>query len=185
MEEGANREDYEVKWDHLRAGLAAVGVAGVDVLDAGCGNGWFTGHLRDAGYHPQAVDFSPAAAELAREHVGPGVQIDVGGLDEYQAGRRFPLVVCIDVLFHVTDDASWEASLGNLASHVESDGHLVVQDHLVDQPDDPAEPGTRHTRWRSLDMYRGVLAGWELVEHDHYVLPGEGRAKDLMIFRRR
>jgi 2-polyprenyl-3-methyl-5-hydroxy-6-metoxy-1,4-benzoquinol methylase len=181
LEESANERDYETKWEHITSAFATVGIAGVDVLDAGCGNGWFTAHLRDTGFHPQAVDFSPTAVDLAREHVGPGVRIDVGELDGYQAGRRFPLVVCIDVLFHVTDDEKWRASVANLASHVEPGGHLVVQDHLTEQPEEPTDPAIRHTRWRTLDTYERALTGWEVVLHDHYLLPGEGRAKDLMV----
>jgi 2-polyprenyl-3-methyl-5-hydroxy-6-metoxy-1,4-benzoquinol methylase len=154
------------------------------MLDAGCGNGWFTIRFSKAGYRPEAVDFSPAAAELTREAVGPGVKVEVAPLDGYQAGRTFPLVVCIDVLFHVTDDERWRATVDNLAAHVGDGGRLLIQDHLTDVPSGPVDPTTSHTRWRTLDAYLQALDGWELAVHDNYVLPGEGRAKDLMVFER-
>jgi 2-polyprenyl-3-methyl-5-hydroxy-6-metoxy-1,4-benzoquinol methylase len=185
MGQEANLEDYESKWEHLRAMLATLGLDGAAVLDAGCGIGWFTERLAADGHGLTAVDFSASAVEIARRRLGDQVDIEVGRLDQYQSGRTFPLVVCIDVLFHIVDDEQWRATLANLATQVAADGAFVVQDHLVDTPADVVDTTTTHTRWRSVSMYEAALPAWEIEALDHYLLPREGQTKDLMVFRRR
>jgi len=179
-----NRLDYETKWEHLRSVLVAQRFEPDALLDAGCGIGWFSEQLQRAGYTPTAIDFSPTAAELARARLGPDASVEVASLSDYHAGRTFPLVICIDVLFHVVNDDQWRASVANLGAHVAANGLLVIQDHLVDEPSEELCPTGSHTRWRSKAMYRAVLDGWELIAVDHYLLPGEGQTKDLMAFRR-
>ncbi len=205
--ETANREDYESKWEHLSATLATLDldeppiprggdgegdratgearVDGVAVLDAGCGIGWFTERLVGRGYQLTAVDFSASAVDIARRRLGDKVDIQVGRLDEYQSGRTFPLVICIDVLFHIVDDDQWRATVANLAAQVAAGGAFVIQDHLIDAPVEIADVTTTHTRWRSEAMYSDALAGWELATLDHYRLAREGQTKDLMVFRHR
>lgn len=182
--ESGNRRDYETKWEHLRSVLVSQGVEPDELLDAGCGIGWFTERLLAAGHRPTAIDFSPAAVELARRRLGPASSVEVASLADYHAGRTFPLVICIDVLFHVVDDDQWRVTVANLGAHVASNGLLVIQEHLVDEPAQVAGLAASHTRWRSEAMYRMVLDGWELLALDHYMLPCEGQTKDLMLFRR-
>jgi SAM-dependent methyltransferase len=184
MGDEANRQDYGVKWDHLRQALIDAGVGPCAFLDAGCGIGWFSEHLQAEGYTPTGVDFSPSAADIARRHLGD-VVVEVGSLDGYRAGRTFELVICIDVLFHLVDDDIWLATVANLAAHVAAGGHLTIQESLVEVPAEAGSSTVKHTRWRSLADYTDALPDWEVVLHDHYPLPNEGGAKDLLIFGRR
>ena len=181
-EEG-NSLDYETKWAHIRRALVDVGITPGPFLDAGCGIGWFSQHLQAEGYTPTGVDFSPSDVEIARRQLGDAA-VEVGSLDTYQSGRTFDLVICIDVLFHLVDDQIWQATVTNLSGQVTSGGHLVIQESLVERPADVGSSTVQHTRWRSLGNYTAVLAGWELVLHDHYRLPAEDADKDLLVFRR-
>jgi 2-polyprenyl-3-methyl-5-hydroxy-6-metoxy-1,4-benzoquinol methylase len=181
-EEG-NQRDYGVKTEHLHLALTELGIGPVPFLDAGCGIGLFSQYLAEQGYTPTAVDFSPSAVETARQRLGQDAVV-VSALDQYQAGRTFALVICIDVLFHLVDDDLWRATVTNLADHVASGGHLAIQESLVETAAQPQHPTVRHTRWRPLASYTDVLAGWELVRHDHYRLPAEGETKDLLVFCR-
>jgi hypothetical protein len=90
-------------------------------------------------------------------------------------------VVCIDVLFHIVDDARWRRTVQNLASLAGRE--LLIQDHLVPVAGPQgAGGGAVHCRWRTLEMYRHALGGWELAAHEVYHLPFERVSKDLLRF---
>ena len=56
------------------------GVGG-PVLDAGCGTGHVTGHLRDLGVEAFGIDLSPGMIDIARrDH--PGLRFDVGSMTD-------------------------------------------------------------------------------------------------------
>ncbi|EWT07569.1 hypothetical protein N864_06420 [Intrasporangium chromatireducens Q5-1] len=99
------------------------------VLDAGCGKGWFTRALARCGYRVDGIDSSPhAIAEAAREAVGLDTY-EVATLHEWAPPHLYDAVVAIDVLFHVTQDDVWLASVHNLAALTRLDGLLVIADH--------------------------------------------------------
>jgi 2-polyprenyl-3-methyl-5-hydroxy-6-metoxy-1,4-benzoquinol methylase len=184
--EELNTQEYERKWRHVGVVLEGLRTAGArSLLDAGCGNGYFTERALQLGFEIHAVDFSADAVRLARSQAGrEGVQWSVGPLDTFAPGRQFDVVMTIDVLFHVVDDELWRSSVVNLASLVSDNGTLVVQEHLVEQSAEGRADGTTHTRWRDLTDYRRALDGWDLISHDHYDLPESASWKDLVAFRR-
>jgi SAM-dependent methyltransferase len=180
--EGANRDDYDAKWNQLRIVLLREVQHGARrILDAGCGTGWFTRRAAKLGFaEVDAVDFSTTAAEIARRNA-PTSSVQVGELDKISSTNPYDVVMCIDVLFHVVDDATWSRSVNNLAALVGSHGALVIQDSLSE----PGEPQpARHVRFRSLPTYERELQEWALETHNTYVLSNEVIRKDLMVFRR-
>lgn len=182
MSEADNQRTYETKWEHLEAALAAQGTPG-DLLDAGCGSGWFTQRFVERGHTVTAFDFTASGITAAKERVSGEVTWVVSDIASFPTDRDWPVVVCIDVLFHIVDDAAWRAAVLNLGA-LAAGGALIIQDHLVDRPE-PAPagpPGTFHTRWRTLDDYRSVLTGAVLAKHDHYEIPAEDSTKDLLVF---
>lgn len=183
--DAANERDYRAKWAEISAALdAAAVVPPASVLDAGCGIGWFTERLIERGHPVTATDFSAAALRLAQRRLeGRGVPLVHVSLENLALPERFDAVLNIDVLFHVVDDERWARAVTNLADHVAPAGHLVIQEALRAASDDAGSAS--HTRFRSLDDYRRVLAGWELVDHRPYALPEAGTTKDLLIWRRR
>lgn len=184
-EEG-NSADYAAKWDHIRPALCSVIAPGATVLDAGCGTGWFARRLAGLGFVVDAVDFSEVAVGKAREAVAGIRNWHVGDLALFEPGGRYEAVMCIDVLFHVTDDGKWKGILGNLAGLVEDEGVLLVQEHLLPRAErsEAARGGTTHVRWRCREDYEEALKGWRLLLHHAYQLPRSGARKDLLAFRR-
>lgn len=183
LSEADNQAAYEAKWDHIGPTVAALGPPG-RLLDAGCGIGWFTQRFVDAGHQVTAFDFTATGIAVARERVSGAVAWEVADLAGFRSDEAFAVVTCIDVLFHVVDDAVWTASVRNLRD-LAAGGHLVVQEHLVPHAEAsrPVTPdGTFHTRWRSLEQYQQALADATLVSHQPYVVAGEGAAKDLLVF---
>ena len=178
-----NARDYAAKWNHISALLTRYGPpAGARVLDAGCGIGWFTRRLVEFGYAVDAVDFSPAAVALARSQINHPVNWHVSSLEGYEPSCSYDLIVCVDVLFHITDDAIWRRSLQRLASLIRPGGALVIQDHLLAET--LGHSGAPHVRWRTLTDYVNVLLGWKVLVHDRYTLPVEDTWKDLLLLKR-
>src|SRR3712207_2038456 len=74
-------------------------VGGLDVLDAGCGTGYLSRKLRDAGARVTGVDFSAKMIEIARAR-NPGVDFRVDSASELATvgDAAFDLVVSNYVL---------------------------------------------------------------------------------------
>jgi 2-polyprenyl-3-methyl-5-hydroxy-6-metoxy-1,4-benzoquinol methylase len=182
LDEAANRDDYAAKWDRVRAVLARELQHGATrLLDAGCGTGWFTARAAALGFDGvDAADFSSTAAEVAQRNA-PTSRVRVAALDEITSPEPYDVVMCVDVLFHVVDDAVWARSVSNLAALTARRGALVIQDSLNETG---APPPARHVCFRSLAAYRETLPGWDVDKHETYVLPQEAERKDLLVFRR-
>ena len=83
------------------------GVAGLRVLDIGCGGGFLAEQFAALGCHVTGVDPSPVSIGAAHAHaLGRGLRIDyqVGAGEELPVpDAAFDLAYCCDVLEHVSD----------------------------------------------------------------------------------
>lgn len=112
-------------------------------LDAGCGTGEFSVALARRGWLVTGFDPSPYAIEIARAraaHVAPAVRFGLGGVDDFETGSTYDLVLAVDVLEHIENDA---AAMSRLASFLGRGGALVVT-----VPMDPA-------LWSAADEFSG------------------------------
>lgn len=100
------------------------------VLDAGCGKGWFARHMAGFGHAVEAIDASPSAVTTARgdDAGATPATYAVSTLSQWRPGRLYDVIYCVDVLFHITDDGEWRASVRNLADHVRLGGRLILAD---------------------------------------------------------
>jgi SAM-dependent methyltransferase len=126
------RDNESNVWNALYerpAALALLGdVAGLRVLDAGCGPGAHAAALVERGAVVTAVDASPAMVELASERLGGEVRVLRADLAEplpFEAGS-FDAVLCSLVLHYLCD---WEPALSELRRVLRSGGSLVVSTH--------------------------------------------------------
>lgn len=103
------------------------------VLDAGCGKGFFSRALAGFGHRVDGIDTSPHALELCRAQGGPTEFYSQSSLSEWAPAHLYDAVVAIDVLYHIMDDAEWEASVRNLASLVRLGGRIGLVDHSRDE----------------------------------------------------
>ncbi|MER6463664.1 class I SAM-dependent methyltransferase [Streptomyces sp. NPDC048409] len=122
------------------------------VLDAGCGKGHFARALARCGHHVDAFDTSEEAIGRARAE-GGGPRYAFAALDEWRSPWLYDVVLSVDVLFHVLDDAEWAAGLRNLASLVRITGRLIVTDEHTDEP----VPRGDYILHRPLAAYRREL----------------------------
>jgi SAM-dependent methyltransferase len=95
------------------------------LLDVGCGDGTLLGFMRHA--RPDirewaGADLSGAQVERNRSRF-PGVAFDVLNLETAWLERTFDLVLCSEVIEHLSDQA---AAMRHLARMLNPQGHLVV-----------------------------------------------------------
>ncbi|HEU5143731.1 MAG TPA: class I SAM-dependent methyltransferase [Dermatophilaceae bacterium] len=123
------------------------------VLDAGCGKGYFSRQLAGFGHRVDGIDTSAHAIDLCRAGAGPSESYAVSELSRWSPPHLYDAVVCIDVLYHLMDDAEWEASVRNLASLVRLGGIIGLVDH--DRDEDRVWRDYQKTR--AVSRYRNLL----------------------------
>ena len=100
--------------------LAAQGLdlAGLNVLDIGCGGGLFSEALAKAGAHVTGVDPSPGVIDIATRHAAEGgLSIDYRAStaeDLAASGAQFDVVCAMEVLEHVVDMPAFVATAGSM-----------------------------------------------------------------------
>ena len=93
---------------------------GLTALDIGCGGGLVAEPLARLGAKVTAVDADAVAIEAARLHAADrdvAVDYRVGSSDDLAAaGRRFDLVLALEIIEHVADRETFLATLGALVA---------------------------------------------------------------------
>lgn len=149
-------------WDRMVLGAFAEHVPGGTVVDAGCGPGRLTGHLRSLGLDVSGLDLSPAMIALARsEH--PGLRFQVGELSAlpHAAGSLDGVVAWYSIIH--TPPAGQPAVFTELARVLRGGGVLLLAFQVGD--------GVR----RRTEPYGHVVS----APLESYRLRPEGVAEDL------
>ncbi len=105
------REAVDAHWDIASEGFTPL--AGKTAIDVGCGAGLLAEPLARLGGAVTGLDAAPENIGAARAHAAlSGLDIDyvAGGIEDL-AGRRFDLVVSMEVIEHVADPAAFVAGL--------------------------------------------------------------------------
>jgi 2-polyprenyl-3-methyl-5-hydroxy-6-metoxy-1,4-benzoquinol methylase len=99
-------------------------IAGLRVLEIGCGRGAFAGYLADLGADVVAADFSPAAVALAGELLDGRGEARVEDIQQLPfADGAFDLVISLETLEHVPDPSR---GLAELVRVTRPGGRLIV-----------------------------------------------------------
>lgn len=148
-----NRACYALRREVLDRALrdAACDPRGRRVLDVGCGSGFWTAYYTGRGADYTGLDIAPTSVARLQEAY-PESRFVLSDVSEADLEGAYDIVNVFDVLYHITDDAKWEAALGRLARAVAPGGLLLVTD-AFEETERPAE----HNRMRSLARYRAAL----------------------------
>lgn len=152
-----NNQLYRVRSETLEQLLQAqaVDLAQTDVLEVGCGTGFYTDWFtRRAVRSYTGVDITSVSVQRLQEHYGQWkfVRADVTA-SALPLRRRFDLVLIADVLFHIVDDRRFGAALRNIAQVLRPGGVLVLSDILGAS----TAQTVAHCRWRSYADYQAAL----------------------------
>jgi hypothetical protein len=133
------------------------------VLDAGCAMGLLVETLRDRGVDARGVDLSSFAIASVSEALRPFCA--QGSIGE-PFGRRFDLIVCIEVLEHMPADEA-DRAIANFAAHTDdvlfSSTPFDYREptHInVRMPEDWAEAFARHGFYRDVDFDASFITKW-------------------------
>ncbi|GAA4759349.1 class I SAM-dependent methyltransferase [Actinomycetospora chibensis] len=186
IREGLDRYRTELTDDAV---LDAVGPCdGLDVLDAGCGEGYMGRLLAERGARVVGADISDSLVDAARAHEDAerlGLRYEVASLEDLtEPDDSFDLVVCNHVLSDVADPGRALAELGRVlrpggrlvalmlhpcfyTAHAERDasGSIPVTTYFtertISQPFNVAgieSPDQVHMNFRPLEFYASALA---------------------------
>ena len=155
-----NKACYALRADVLTRALhtAAATVRGKRVLDIGCGTGFWTEFYASLGAHYTGLDIAQVSVDqLATRY--PDQRFARADVSDGVPGGPFDIVNVFDVLYHVTDEARWQAALRHLAAAIVPGGLLLVTDVFSDR-------GTlaEHNVMRPLSRYLEVLGEAGLVQ---------------------
>ncbi len=176
-----NAEQYALKTNHILETLARIvpDPTQCRLLDAGCGSGQLTAAFTDAGYQTTAVDFSSTAITQARKRA-PDAHFHVSPLTTLNLpGKRFDIIITIDVLMHLISEDDWSTSLASVANHLAPDGHWLIMDYLPNC----SEPNPAHFNPRPLTQYQSLLKSLDLKinSRTQLHLPAENVTKDVLV----
>ncbi|HEY6196902.1 MAG TPA: class I SAM-dependent methyltransferase [Candidatus Eisenbacteria bacterium] len=154
-----NRACYALRAEVLAAALRHAGIALRDrrVLDVGCGTGFWTDFYVSRGARYTGIDIAQVSVDrLASRY--PEQRFARADVADGVPGGPYDLVNAFDVLYHLTDDARWEAALRHLAAAVSPGGLLLVTDSFSD-----LGAVAEHNVMRPLARYLVVLGSAGLV----------------------
>jgi len=154
-----NRACYTLRAEVLTAALARAGVSpsAARVLDVGCGTGFWTEYYSTRGARYTGVDIAQVSVDrLAARY--PAQRFERADVSEGVPAGPYDVVNVFDVLYHVTDDARWQAALRHLAGAVAPGGLLLVTDVFADRGQ-----LAEHNIMRPLSRYMEVLSGQGLT----------------------
>ncbi|MCV3387086.1 class I SAM-dependent methyltransferase [Campylobacter sp. IFREMER_LSEM_CL2256] len=134
-----------------------IGKRPLDVLDAGCGKGFFSNGLFSAGYFVTGIDSSINAINYCKERY-PDIFFKQGNIDSCFLYQAFDVIICIDVMFHIVEDSSWEKSIKNLAYHAKNNSIIIISD-CVDAVDNEKMIGekVKYIKYRNKEKYSKIL----------------------------
>jgi 2-polyprenyl-3-methyl-5-hydroxy-6-metoxy-1,4-benzoquinol methylase len=127
--------------------------APLQILDAGCGKGWFAEAMARFGHRVDGIDVSEYAIGTCREQASPMADFHVSTIADWRPPHLYDVVYSVDVLFHIMDDRLWEASVRNLAGLVRLGGLLVLAEHESDED----RTWSNYQRTRALSRYTDLL----------------------------
>jgi SAM-dependent methyltransferase len=93
-----------VEWATVAEMLHRLGIQrGASAIDVGCGSGWTTLFLAEAGFDALGYDLVPGNVELARERAarwGSSAQFEIADMDALPDGPRADVALLFDALHH-------------------------------------------------------------------------------------
>ena len=144
---GARHAIHFVEWATIMAMLESISVArGSAVLDVGCGAGWTTILLAEAGFAVTGYDLVPANIELARRRADQwnrDVRFEVADMEELPDGEPADAALLFESLHHSTRPRK---VLASVARRLRPGGWVLVGEPTWLHRISPAARAMQHER---------------------------------------
>jgi 2-polyprenyl-3-methyl-5-hydroxy-6-metoxy-1,4-benzoquinol methylase len=143
-----------LQWAAVTEMLHRLGIAPpATILDVGCGPGWTSAFLAEAGHPVTGVDLVPANVEVARERArrwDVDARFEVGDMDHLDLDNTWDAALLLDALHHSTRQAD---VLAGIARHLRPGGWLLLGEPSVLHR---VSPHARHTSREAGWTERGI-----------------------------
>ena len=137
-----------------------------NVLDIGCGTGFFSRFYIGQSADVTGVDITSTSIEMLKESLPQGkfLTFDITSdipLKKDLAGSSFDLINVFGILYHIVDDSSFKKAMDNICGLLNKGGYLIISDFFGDKNFIPAN----HVKFRAIENY-GMLeqAGIKVLE---------------------
>lgn len=161
--ESYNKWLYRRKAVVIKSALRDVRLDGQNVLDVGCGTGFFVGWYSDRCADVSGIDITELSIrELSKRFKGSFSRQDVTAAG-YTPEKSFDIVNMWDVIYHIVDDQAADRALSNVARSLRPGGLFLFTDWLGGHEDRAIAP---HVKARSLRTYQTWMPakGFVLVD---------------------
>lgn len=147
---------YRRKERCIEARLHGVQLSGMQVLDVGCGTGFFVDWYLRRGAHVTGVDITEVSVERLRaKFPGNFHSMDIAAPD-FAVSGPFDIVNMWDVMYHIVDPEAYDRALANIAAHLKPGGLFLTTDWFGAPSDSRVAD---HVQARCLATYQARLSG--------------------------
>ncbi|HED5352297.1 TPA: class I SAM-dependent methyltransferase [Campylobacter jejuni] len=162
-----------------------IGKKSLEILDAGCGKGFFSNGLFSSGYVVSGIDSSVNAISFCKENY-PGIFFKQENLDNFILDKAFDVIVCIDVMFHIVEDILWEKSVKNLAYHAKNNSIIIISDY-IDASDNEKTIGQKikYIKYRNVKKYGEILKSFGFFLKNTVSYDILSNKNSFMVFQRK
>lgn len=122
-------------------------------LDCGYGDGYFLKFIKGTYPHIQlyGLDSSPAAKEKVKQ-ITNSQNLYLGDLSDFSLEKKFDIVHCFDVLYHILPEKDYRSSIYNLCVH--SSKYVILHERFFTKTPIITSP---HVRMRRLEYTNQLL----------------------------
>jgi SAM-dependent methyltransferase len=146
---------YRRKANCLSAALRNVTLRRREVLDVGCGTGFFVEWYTAKGARITGVDITDISIRVLKEKYGGDFYVaDISDRD-LLIDKQFDIVNVWDVFYHIIDDAAFKQAIDNISRRLRPSGLVVLDDFLSDTTDNLL---TTRVKARCLSTYETAFA---------------------------
>lgn len=148
---------------------AGVQFRSVRALDIGCGTGHFGEVLRAQGVEQYlGIDIASTLFPGLRTNL-PGYDFRKLDISTQPLEGTFDLIIAMDVLQHITDDAKFRYAIANMQSHLKPGGVIVISTNLAGSgvTGDSDRPMFYMVN-RPIELFRELFAGFTMSEPVRY-----------------
>lgn len=154
---------YRRKKSCIASCLAETNLKGSNVLDIGCGTGFFVEWYLEQNANVCGIDNTRISVErLKQKYRGEFYTKDITDPDYQLHNKKFDIVNMWDVVYHIMDSERFHQTFDNIGKSLKDNGLLLFTDWFGAASDMRI---SGHVQGRSLDIYKEYLPkkGFELV----------------------